>query len=119
MSYLPRQLDITTTDGPLQKSLDGTQIYGLVLLDATVSTGNNDLTAGASLSRITNIYGGVNRSNGDFNPVPQIDGALSVTWAIAFISLVSDTDLRVIIGSAWTGTNNVLSNGVYVMEYFR
>lgn len=119
MSYLRRPLDYITTDGLIAKSLDSTQLRGSVVKDATLSVGSND-QAGvfASLSRLSTIFGGAARSNGEFEMMPQTDGVNGVTWAFnGSPTITGDTDMRITVGSSWTGAGNVLSDGVFLVEY--
>jgi len=119
VTYIRRPAAAVTTDGLIAKTLNGTQLRGLVINDGTLATGNNDQSSIIpSITRVAAFVGGADRSNGEFEMTPQADGVSGVyTWGVRSISLSADTGYRIEIGSSWTGAGNVLSNGVFVLEY--
>ena len=118
MGYFPKPGSVTTTEALDKKSLDGVETYSVAVADATLAVGNNDQPSLiTSITRLGHIYGGADRSGGETLAVPTFAGAPTYGFNVRTEILATDTDLRVIIGSSWTGAGNVLSNGVYVVEY--
>lgn len=120
MSYYPKPGDVTTTEAADNKSLDGAASTSVVAVDATLAVGNNDQTSlMTSITRLSAVYGGCDRSGGETESWPTLTGATNPAYGFSVRTevLATGTDLRAIIGSSFTGAGNVLTNGVFVVEY--
>lgn len=118
MSYFPYPREITSTEARSNQSVDGVGTNIVLVNDAVVPTGNSDFTSIiGSITRVAAVYGGFERDTGNFYSLPDIAGTASYNFSMLAQVLATGTDLRVVIGSSWTGAGNTLSDGIYILEF--
>tara|TARA_R110002095_G_C4251957_1_gene240446 strand:+ start:41268 stop:41633 length:366 start_codon:yes stop_codon:yes gene_type:complete len=119
MSYFPQPtLDITTSEAVTGMSFGGDPVTATCVVDATLAVGTNDHTSEiTSITKLAAIYGGCDRDGGETYAFPVLAGSPTTAENVRNQILATGTDLRIAVGSAWTGAGNLLTNGVVVLEY--
>lgn len=122
MTYRPR-VSYSTTEVNTGKTVDGAAVYAAAYsISGNLSTGNSrSASITTAITRAIGLKGGFTRSDGDLYPFPGHGTVNGATWAvIVVLDFVSSLyRFRVNVGSAFTGTGNVLSDSVVIGYYLK
>lgn len=122
MTYRPRQ-SYSETEINTGKTVDGAAVYAAAFTDAgSMATGNTRSgSITSAVTRAINMKGGCTRDNGDIYPLPghgTVNGS-TFTW-IAVVDFVSSLyRIRSAVGSGFTGSGNLLTDGVIIAYYLK
>jgi hypothetical protein len=108
--------------------IDGRAIYGKVIDDSasgTYSTGSNLIAHGLTLSAgtgntdlIINMTGWLDRSENNEKLPINYGSTAGQAWSVA--SSISDTNIKISVGTNWTGGETTSLSGAYIsIEYVK
>lgn len=121
MTYRPR-VSYTETEVNTGRTVDGSAVYAAAFSDASMSTGNTRSgSITSAVTRAIDMKGGCIRDNGDYYPLPghgTVNGT-TFTW-VAVVDFVSSLyRIRSAVGSGFTGSGNLLTDGVIIAYYLK
>lgn len=120
MGYRPRK-NYTVTAQPTGRTVDGVATYCAAASFASVSGVQDSASIGSTMTRLLVARGGATRSNSTNVPIPYTLTPTSTTGRFdGFAFQVSSTRVvRNVAGTGWTGTGNVLSDAVVILEFLQ
>lgn len=118
MSYVPRK-NYGVTAQATGRTVDGTPTYCSAASFASGSGGQDSTSIGYTMTQLLTSRGGALRSDGTFVPIPGNHTPGGITGRFdGFARETSGTHrVRNVAGGAWTGTGNVLTGVVVILEF--
>lgn len=121
MTYFPAVThDLSTTEHLTGEFIEGKRVYRKLVKHSGSMTASSTTSIAHGITGITKVvgcWGTLLRSNGATYPLVFHPGGIFA--APHFGTHVTATDIVITLGTAWTGTGNVLSDAWVVLEYLK